>query len=102
MNKELYPKVICTDGTTLSVQASAYHYSTPRNDYGPYTNVEVGFPSIAPTGKLLDYCEDPDKPTEAVYPYVPLDVVEEFIHEHGGAQATTLWWKFDNGTETWQ
>ena len=102
MNKSTYPRIICTDGATLSVQASRHHYCSPRNDTGPYELVEVGFPSIAPTGKLLDYCEDPDKPTETVYPYTPIEVVHEYIHDHGGAQTSTLWWLSDTSNENWQ
>lgn len=39
------PAIECADGFTMSVQASRSHYCTPRNDVGPYTAVEVGFPS---------------------------------------------------------
>ena len=39
------PRIFCNDGFSLSVQASRDHYSIPRNNEGPYTHVEVGFPS---------------------------------------------------------
>ena len=29
----------------VSIQASEYHYCTPRNNEGPYSEWEVGFPS---------------------------------------------------------
>ena len=39
--------IICADGFTMSVQASEYHYSTPRRtDAESYTEVEVGYPWI--------------------------------------------------------
>ena len=39
--KGIADRVECADGTTISVQASQFHYSTPRSDCGPYTHVEV-------------------------------------------------------------
>jgi hypothetical protein len=82
--KAFTPTVVCADGTTLSVQASRAHYSSPREDTGPYTAVEVGFPSsVMP--KLLRYAEDPEQdPTRTVYPFVPLVVVAAAIDRRGG------------------
>lgn len=74
--KDLAPIVICKDGTTLSVQASQYHYSTPSEDYGPYTEVEVWKVSADVTE--FDYDEnDPSA-------YVPIEQVVQFIDNHGG------------------
>ena len=49
--------VVCKDGFTMSVQASAYHYCTPRINHSEgYLEVEIGFPSERE--RLLDrYCE---------------------------------------------
>ena len=68
--------VKCADGTTISVQASQSHCSTPRSDYGPYTHVEVWL-ATAPVTEF-DYDEG--------YPsaYVPIEKVVEFIDNHGG------------------
>ena len=44
------PEIVCKDGTTLSVQASEFHYCTPRDNKGPYTHVEIGFPSTIEGG----------------------------------------------------
>lgn len=41
----LRPLLVCRDGFTMSVQASHTHYCSPRNDYGPYTHVEIDCPS---------------------------------------------------------
>ena len=49
------PHVICEDGVRLSVQANAMAYCEPRNDIGPYTSVEVGFPSIRPPIEWEEY-----------------------------------------------
>ena len=77
-------RLTCADGFYMSVQASATHYCDPRDDDGPYTTFEIGFPSQAePT--LMPYCEDTDRPTETVYAHVPLDVVLALINSHGGA-----------------
>jgi hypothetical protein len=45
--------------------------------------VEVGFPNES-EDLLLEYAEDPDSPTETVYPYVPTTVVSLVIAKHGG------------------
>lgn len=84
--KPLNPRITCTDGTSLSVQGSHYNYCSPRNDEGPYYEVEVGFPSIQPPDSWQQYCEDWDKPTDTVYGYIPVELVEAFIAEHGGFQ----------------
>jgi hypothetical protein len=74
---------ICKDGLSLSIQASVFHYCTPRDNDGPYISVEIGFPSkICP--ELLPYAEDILEPTHTVYSYVPIDIVEKLIKDHGG------------------
>lgn len=82
----LLPKVTCTDGLILSVQASWAHYCSPRNDEGPYTSVEVGYPSSA-VEDLLPYAEDPSSPTDTVYGFVPVEVVDAVIAAHGGIKS---------------
>ena len=88
-SKEIVPQITCKDGTTLSVQASKSHYCSPRDNFGPWGAVEVGFPSESPTGRMLECAENPEKPTETVYGYVPILCVAEFIDFHGGM--TTDW-----------
>lgn len=88
--KELNPQIACKDGATLSVQASRTHYSSPRADRGPYDLVEVGFPSVKPIGKLVDYAENPDDLTGTAYGYVPVDAVMEYINAHGGIESGCL------------
>lgn len=78
------PRIICVDEESLSVQASEFAYCSPRDNFGPYTQVEVGFPSVEPQESMMEYCEEPDKPTETVYGYVPIEIVQEFIQLHGG------------------
>ncbi|WP_442803601.1 hypothetical protein OG411_29720 [Streptomyces pseudogriseolus] len=96
-------RIVCADGFTLSVIAGAGYYSTPRpallsglpdglvsnapRDYpGPYTSVEVGFPSARPEpwAAWAERAEDDGDPTGTVYGYVPVQMVRELILSHGG------------------
>lgn len=73
------PHAVCKDGFSISIQASAFHYCTPRRELkdGKYTQLELGFPS--------EYEELLDKYRGgAIYLYVPIEVVEEVIEKHGG------------------
>ena len=78
------PKVVCADGFYVSVQASSRHYCEPRSDAGPWTEFELGYPS-EPDELITQYAESPDRPTDTVYGYVPVGVVEALIAKHGGA-----------------
>jgi hypothetical protein len=78
-----YELVKCADGFSMSVQASATNYCSPRDNIGPYTAVEVGFPSSYDY-YLREYAENPEKPTETVYGWVPADTVMMCIEAHGG------------------
>ena len=49
--------VKCLDGFTVSVQASSFNYCDPRTDTGPYTSVELGYPSAA-DDLIMKYAED--------------------------------------------
>lgn len=77
------PSITCRDGMSLSVQASEYHYCLPRSNNATYTHVEVGFPSEA-IPEILEYAEDADRPTDTVYAFVPVEIVDQVIMEHGG------------------
>lgn len=96
--------ITCVDGYKLSVIAGPSTYcipkpelipSIPANVYdgtidptysGPYTHVEVGFPSERPEpwSEWLRHVEDPDNPTGTVYSFVPIELVQELINTHGG------------------
>jgi hypothetical protein len=80
------PRIACVDGFDVSVQAGSLLYATPRTDEGPWSAVEVGFPSARPEpwDEWSQYAEEPDNPTETVYSYVPLTMVEALIASHGG------------------
>lgn len=79
------PRINCTYGLSMSVQASYYNYCTPRDSIGPYTAAEVGFPSER-IEAFIEYAEDPGSPTNTVYGWVPVDVIASVIDAHGGFQ----------------
>ena len=83
---ERRPAVRCADGFSVSVQASENNYCSPRENLpdGSYEEVELGYPSEADE-LIMEYAENPDgSPTDSVYGYVPVSVVEELIWKHGG------------------
>lgn len=74
------PRLACADGFTISVQASGYHYSTPRKNFQDgrmYTALELGFASM--DDELIEDYSD-----GTVYPYVPVEIVDKLIKKHGG------------------
>ena len=92
------PKIICSDGFTMSVQVGFSLYSTPKKVAKRYSAVEIGFPSeheplieeYAELGifdsvnsgeKFVDY-------TDTVYPYVPVRIVDKVLKKHGGIDLT--------------
>lgn len=77
------PAIKCGNGLTMSVQASEYHYCAPRDSYGPWLEVEIGFQSKR-VPKLLPYAEEKKRPTKTVYGWVPLSLVAEVIESNGG------------------
>ena len=84
------PRFYCADGVSLSIQASKYHYASPRNDSRPswtqYDCVEVGFikdannQPVAPPEEWRQY-SDGEFPSD-VYGYVPVALVHKFIADH--------------------
>lgn len=86
---QMRDRLVCMDGTDLSVQASRCHYCTPREDDVTYQAVEVGFPSVHPPETWKDYADGP-YPAD-VYGYVPTQLVKDFIAEHGGLANGSVW-----------
>lgn len=88
--KEIAAKTTLADGVSLSIQASAFHYSIPRENVGPYAAVEVGFiedkkrKPVTPPRTWKQYA-DGSFPND-VYGYVPVALVERFIKRHGGVK----------------
>jgi len=77
------PMITCADGFSMSVQGSEGHYCEPRSISLTYVSMEIGYPSeVEPL--LLPYQESSADPTESVYGYVPVEVIEQVINKHGG------------------
>ena len=82
--QEIRPRLLCNDGFSISVQASKFHYCSPRLDgIQDYEAVELGYPSMEDE-LINEYAEDDWNYTETVYGYVPIEVVEKLIEKHGG------------------
>lgn len=81
--------ITCADGFSLSVIAHQFTYRIPALGDGPFTHVEVGFPSERPEpwDVWRKYADDENDPTETVYGYVPVELVRELITSHGGEVA---------------
>ena len=80
------PRITCTDGFTISVQAHSGSYCQRNTDGVPVT-VECGFPTTTPkTAELRNYAElcGTSDYTETVYGYVPIEVVQAELDAHGG------------------
>jgi hypothetical protein len=77
------PAIECSDGFKVSVQASKTHYCRPRINHGPYSHVELGFPSEK-VDEWMEWAETPESPTDTVYGWVPVEVVESVLEQHGG------------------
>lgn len=81
-------RTVCADGVSLSIQGSAFTYCLPRNNAGPYSHMEVGLieneagEAISPPETWAEYA-DGDFPND-VYGYVPVELIEAFIADHGG------------------
>jgi len=91
-------RLICADGYNVSVQASEFHYCSPRTYMpdGAYSAWELGFPTAH--DELLDnYAEEPGNPTETVYGWVPTEIVDALIARHGGLSARSNRGEEDNG-----
>jgi hypothetical protein len=76
--------VVCADGFRMSVQAHEGSYCTPRVTGAEfYTEAEVGFPTERES-LLMEWAENPDRPTDTVYGWVPRQVIINVIAKHGG------------------
>ena len=79
-----FRRIRCWDGLAFSAQVGEGRFCLPMNDCGPWTAVEIGFPSreVEEFKGFEDSC-DHDDPT-GVYSRVPVEVVESVVKKHGG------------------
>ena len=90
MKRKTYKPITCKDGFSVSIQASSTSYCEPRVDEAfVYNSVELGFPS-AEDDLIMQYAEDPYRPCDTVYGWVPIEVVNLLIAKHGGAVSGTV------------
>jgi hypothetical protein len=81
--RDMLPRIICGDGTTMSVQVGSGMYCSPRDNAGPWCAVEVGYPSRKIDG-IMDWVESPESPTDTVYGYVPMSALASAIDDECG------------------
>lgn len=95
--KPQYDRIYFNNGGDISIQSSSFDYCEPRDDQGPYTEMELGYPGRGTmiTNSLLEYAEgrhsgeDFDQ-YKTVYPYVPVSVIKELIGANGGIKSGEL------------
>lgn len=77
------------DGSKLSVQASRWHYCSPRTDDGPWDKFEVGTETFDQFPELAGWAET-GSPVEGasvyVYPHVPAKIIGAIIVRCGGVE----------------
>ena len=73
------------NGLEISIQASHMHECTPKDDAGPWSSVEVGYPNKV-IEELIPYAEDPKTPTKTTYNNVPAYLIKKIIDESGGLE----------------
>ncbi len=92
MTSSRLPKIICSDGFTMSVQVGYSLYSTPKKIAKRYSAVEIGFPSehepVIEEYAETFHQEDETDYTDTVYPYVPEAIVDKVLKKHGGINLT--------------
>lgn len=79
----LRPRAACLDGFDFSAQANSFAYCLPRTRNGPWTHVELGYPS-SQRDELLPYADDPGNPTQSIYPKTPVHTVALLVLASGG------------------
>jgi len=87
------PKIVCSDGFSMSVQVGYSLYSTPKKVAKRYTAVEIGYPSdheplIEEYAECFTFEELDIDFTNTVYPYVPVKIVDKVLKKHGGIDMT--------------
>lgn len=76
-------RATCPDGWSVSIIAKSGAYCSPRGDRGPWTHVELGFPTAHEPD--LEVYKEPlqERHEDSVFPYVPVEVVEAILVKHG-------------------
>lgn len=78
------PGIRLKDGVFMSVQC--LYGSASRGYCGAYTSMEVAYPTRV-IDEFLPYARNPRKPTDTIYRYVPVEIINRVIRDHGGIVA---------------
>ena len=89
------PHIKTTFGPMLSVQAGSGYGSSPKSKTGPYDEVEAMIWACV-DGELTEYLKPYDN-IDGVLSYVPVELLNRFIYEHGGVDMS---WTNAKDTET--
>ena len=82
--QETRRRLVCGDGFSMSVQADDVKYCDPCvNGESHYSTVEIGYPSER-VEALRPFSSNPDADNETIFGYVPWEIVEQIIADHGG------------------
>ena len=82
--------IVCADGFKVSVQGgTGLHYCLPRCHCNEYEEVELGFPSMK-DDLIMEYAENKSNLTKTVYGWVPFEVADQLVENHGGIIDSTL------------
>jgi hypothetical protein len=95
--KPMNPRIYFNNGGSVSIQCNRTTYCEPRNDEGPYSEMELGFPSegtVIPD-ELMRYVDgnidDEDfSPYKSVYGYVPVSIIKMMVAANGGIKTGEL------------
>lgn len=78
------PEIVCADGFRMSVQGHEMTYSIPKEICGEFEAMEIGFPSEQ-EDLIMEFIDsDTQPPTQSVYGYIPIDLIEKVVEKHGG------------------
>jgi hypothetical protein len=78
----IFPKIVCADGFSFSVQGHFGAYSIPRGDFEhEYCRVEILGP---PVPEFAEVAHEEHVGDERLYGYVPTCIVNAVIDQHGG------------------
>jgi len=79
-NFDTLPRITLNWGMTLSIQVGRGLYCTPRDEFGPWTHVEIGFPNRKLPSEFGEYTDG----TGDVFAYVPIEMVGKLFYNNGG------------------
>lgn len=76
------PQLTLGSGLVISIQASGYHYCSPKDPYGPYVSVEVMIIHGKTPQSWLD--QHGYEAEDSIYGWLPVDLLNQTIEDLGG------------------